>query len=286
MKKIYIIIIAVLLLAPLNSTWSQMVINEIMFNPNGDEPEWIELFNNNDVEFADSLRIQDPVREYTFYVNHLLPKTYCVLVKDTALIKSYRTIPESTLLIETKLPGLNNDKDTLYLKDNNNSILDNFIYKGSWSIKGYSLERSSPLQKADNNIVLKQSKAADSATCGRLNSILPSDTTALPSEDKVELNPNPFAPNSYDKKVCNIKLSFSKDYISLKISCYDLNGVLIRTLADEQDKLVKGNYNYTWDGLNEQGYPVQPGIYPLIITYKNEESEELITQTILSVVGN
>jgi hypothetical protein len=258
-----------------------------MYSPNGEEPEWVELFNNSEsIAFTDSLRIADPVRDYTFYINNLLPKSYCVLVSDTNLLKSYRSVPESALLLSTKLPGLNNDKDSIRLLNLNNQEIDFFIYKGTWAKKGFSLERTSPSFSADNSESLKQSIAPDSATCGRLNSVSGSVPDTLPEKDFVEIAPNPFSPNAMNgKNICNIKLEFSAEYISLKIICYDMNGVKVRTIADNPEKLVPGKYSFTWDGMNEMGYPVQPGIYPLFIEYKHESGNKIFSHKKLLVVG-
>jgi hypothetical protein len=45
----------------------------------------------------------------------------------------------------------------------------------------------------------------------------------------------------------------------MKIEVYDINGHKVRTLVDKTHK--PGNYSLTWDGTNDFGNPVSPGVY-------------------------
>ena len=153
---------------------STILVNEILPNPAGGEPEWIELINApsfnidmsgwtiNDVLTAPyTVKIPDGVA--------LLRNSYLVLTADSSIRSYHRSIP--CRIISINLPLLNNDQDGIVLKDDRNVIIDSMFYdKGYKIIKGYSLERRSILgQSADpNNWAL--SEDAEQSTPGRPNS--------------------------------------------------------------------------------------------------------------------
>lgn len=266
--------------------FSQVIINEIMYNPSNDEPEWIELFNKDNSIFNDSLRIEDPVRTYSFYPGNFLPNSYIILVDDSLQLKNHRKIPDSATIIQTKIPGLNNDKDSLFLKNSADVLIDRFIYKGTWAKKGYSLERVSPNSTAETIDEVKQSLANDSATCGRVNSNFSSIIDTLPTSNLIEISPNPFSPHATNgKNVCKINLQISEEIENLIINIYDLNGNSILELAKNPTKLSAGIYEFEWNGYNQHGYSVQTGIYPIIISYTILKRNETFTYKKLIVVG-
>ena len=268
------------------SAKSQIVINEIMFNPVGDEPEWIELYNYSNETFSDSLIISDIIKGYNIFLSNLPSKSYCVIVNDTILLRNFRSIPDSTLLVQTKIPSLNNDLDSLTLSLKTGEKIDSFYYKGTWSDKGYSLERISNTHPAINNETLLQSKDTTGATCGMINSNEIGIIPDLPLVDNfVAITPNPFSPNSYDKNICHLDVSTIEKFDRLSIDIYNMNGAKVINLADEQEMLTPGLYKFTWDGKNENGYIFQAGVYPVIINLQNSQSGKSLQFKKLIVIG-
>lgn len=274
-----------------NSVKSQsIIINEIMCYPQNSEPEWIELLNiSGDIISNDSLFIADPTRKYSFALNQLKPNQYCVLVKDTILLKNYRAIPDSALLIQTKIPSLNNDGDSLFLFNSQNVIIDSFYYSGKIALKGFSIERKNPSLPAISEQNLGKSLSIDSTTCGRINSYSiekPKDTTIA---NEIEITGNPFSPNSPNgKNKCEISINFPYNIKSFNLKIYDMNGNQVKSLAENLSLNSYETYNYIWDGTNEKGYIMQVGIYPLIITYEldGEGSNYQLTFSKLIVLAN
>jgi hypothetical protein len=267
-----------------------IIINEIMFNPQNSEPEWIELLNISDeILINDSLSITDPSHSYHFVLNTLNPNQYCVLVKDTNLLKNYRKIPDSTLLIQTKIPSLNNDSDSLFLSTSQGIIIDTFFYSGKYAPKGFSIERINPKLPANSSQNLAKSLSKDSATCGTINSYSieePKDSTI---NNEIDISGNPFSPNSINgKNKCEITLKFPHKVKSLNIKIYDMNGNQVRNLAENLSMNSYETYKYEWDGTNENGFILQVGIYPLIITYEKDDigPSYQLTYSKLIVLGN
>ena len=82
--------------------------------------------------------------------------------------------------------------------------------------------------------------------------------------------PNPF------NKMTNIDYGLSSSsQVSLIVN--DINGFYIRTLVD--DFQVKNSYQVVWNGLNDEGIPVENGNYILIMIANG--FSDTITMTLL-----
>ncbi|MCF8234663.1 MAG: T9SS type A sorting domain-containing protein [Bacteroidales bacterium] len=61
----------------------------------------------------------------------------------------------------------------------------------------------------------------------------------------------------------------------VELSIYDLQGRMIRTIADEY--LNAGTHKFTWDGTNDPGVKVDPGLYFYIFKTENEVTSKKIS---------
>ena len=156
-----------------------IVVNEIMFSPLGGEPEWIELFNNSDVEI--NLKdwtvwdvITTPVKA-TIKNDLIIPANgYIVLTKDSSIINYHRLI--SSQILEISLPSFNNDGDGVVLKDNRRITIDSVLYSNQWGgTSGFSLERVSSTNSSNNQFNWASSKDIEQSTPGRINSVTPKE---------------------------------------------------------------------------------------------------------------
>jgi hypothetical protein len=274
-----------LFLFSISSSFSQLQFSEIMFNPLTDEQEWIELYNNSDGDIVgNAFTIADPVRAYHFTIPYSNAKQYIVLAKDTEQIKQSYQIPEGALLIQTPIPGLNNDKDSLYLRNSDSIIIDTLFYDGKWSEKGISLERASFLLAANTNDNLKSCIAPDSSTCGKANSVLETSVKPDTTSSKIHLSPNPFSPNGTDgKNQCSIKYTLPNKQFKATCKIYNLNGVTIRTLSSSE--VFNSELNLIWDGTNESGFRMPVGVYPVILEITDLQDDASAVEKALIVIG-
>lgn len=157
-------------------TMSSVVINEIMPAPEGDEPEWIELFNPNSttVTLLKPL-ISDAQSTKPLPDLSINSRSYLILCKDPVALKNIRNIPANAVVVEAKLPSLNNTGDKVILRNNDSSIIDEIFYESTCVVAGRSLERRLYQEPADCSHNLYQSISPDGATAGYINSVSPVD---------------------------------------------------------------------------------------------------------------
>lgn len=77
--------------------------------------------------------------------------------------------------------------------------------------------------------------------------------------------PNPFNP------VTTIDFSVTEDNTPVRISIFNVNGKLIKTLTESE--FNKGSYSVNWNGLNQNGEDVTSGIYFSVLDTGNETSK-------------
>ena len=158
-----------------NNISNDVVINEIMYAPLTDEPEWIELFNrtNNSISLKDWTITDIYTTPSTVKIStdiSIMSKSYLIITRDSAIFNSHPFIPSPVLKLN--IPPLNNDADGVILKDNVGKVIDSVKYDQQWGgNSGYSLERKSP----DLSSLLKDnwgtSKDFERSTPGRINSL-------------------------------------------------------------------------------------------------------------------
>lgn len=157
----------------------QIVINEIMYRPAGQQPEWFEIFNPaqqpinlKEWQFSDAntnqkFRLSDS--------NLSIASGGFVIVAESANLKQYYSNITSPVIIPTRgWPALNNNGDAIELYDPIGTVVDQVSYSPSWGNEpGISLERKDPSGNSDDPSNWGQSQHSEGATPGMENSIAP-----------------------------------------------------------------------------------------------------------------
>jgi len=122
-----------------------IIINEVMYAPTGDMPEWVEFFNrNSNMISVSGWRISDAgatkvlVNGGSFLIP---PNTFFVITADTVLLKTYFSF--SVPLFQASFGALNNTTpDAVVLFDDAGRTIDSVYYRQSWGdANGQSLQR-------------------------------------------------------------------------------------------------------------------------------------------------
>lgn len=123
-----------------------IIVNEIMFNPQDDEPEWIEIYNNS--EHSINLRdwqisdvITNPVYTTITTENYYIePGKLVILSKDSGIYEYHPNLSEGVILLNFAI--LNNTEDGVVLYNRFGETIDSVFYSSQFSKKtGHSIER-------------------------------------------------------------------------------------------------------------------------------------------------
>ncbi len=159
---------------PKPNEYNDIVINEIMYSPTGEEPEWVEIYNQSDKSInLKNWKFSDRTSSVLISNEDLLIESleYLVLTDDSILTSIY-TIPSKIRTIN--LPSLNNTDDDLRLLNPQLITIDSVAYKSNWGGNaGTSLERVSFVENSNDFSNWKGSTSKIFATPGDINSVTP-----------------------------------------------------------------------------------------------------------------
>lgn len=156
-----------------------VVVNEIMFSPVGGEPEWIEFFNNGNVDInLKGWSVSDIITTpfVSFIKNDFIipANSYSIITRDSSIVNYHRYVHSN--LLEMNFATLNNDRDGVVLKDNRGLTIDSVLYSNQWGgTNGFSLERISTTVSSNNQNNWASSNDYEQSTPGRINSITPKE---------------------------------------------------------------------------------------------------------------
>ena len=267
-----------------------LIINEIMFDPQVNNSEFIEFYNygNSSLNIG-GWKVED--LSGNFYkisdASFVVPQNnYFVLAADSQIFDNYDLSNFKNIsVLNAGSLGLSAD-ETIILKDIRGNTIDSISYNDKWhnknfsSTKNISLERINPEMDGNNSMNWSSSVNPHGATPGKINSIFSENKS---TEEKISVLPNPFSPDNdgfEDFTIVNYSLSQKTSQVRIKI--FDNRGRLLRTLLNNQPSGSKGSVIF--DGLEEDGTPFRIGIYIIFLEALNETSGVLeILKTVVVV---
>jgi hypothetical protein len=271
---------------------SDIVINEIMFDPGEDNSEFIEFLNLSDDSvnvggwrFEDENGNSYKLSEIPLMITD---NSYFILAADSLTIFKYG-LDESVLktIVGVFSLGLVNTGELILLKDVKGNVIDSVWYSDKWhndnfgSTKNISLERINPNLGANDPSNWSSSADPIGATPGNQNSIY---TVNLNQESNLSVSPNPFSPDNdgfEDFTIINYKLTQATSQVRIKI--YDSKGRLVRTLTSNQASGSSGSVIF--DGLGDDGDALRIGIYIIFLEAINEGTGVVETMKTVVVVA-
>lgn len=173
------------LLAVPAESMAQLLITEVHPTPASGEPEWVECVNTG----ARPLRLVSWMicdsRTCASLADVTIPAGgFAVLTPDAEALAETRSVPADAVVIECRLPSLNNTVDRVELRSSDSSIVDSVTYDTRRHERGRSIERCG--EWVDGTVTYRSlwsaSQRRDSASCGMLNScvLLPRDVRVMP----------------------------------------------------------------------------------------------------------
>ncbi len=246
-----------------------LVINEIMYEPNPGEPEWIELYNRSDKFLSlEKLFIKFGIDTISLST---LPRTIMpgeLLLSSSDRNSLVKMLPylEPRRVLNIQLPTLKNTGDNLVIHYGTGMIdsvnyLPEFHFELLQDTRGVSLERIDPDQGSFPHNWASASSRVGFSTPGLMNSHY---TTEFRGLEKISVEPRAITPNNDGEGDLAI-ISYRLGPGSWVITCYvfDLSGNLVALPADHIFSASEGTI--TWDGIRNNGRKAEMGIYLVLL---------------------
>jgi hypothetical protein len=223
----------------INEIRGDLVINEIMYAPNSQEPEWVEIYNRSTkIINMFGYKIADDATT-TRVINlplTLNPNEYLVVAKDSSIMNVHGSI--SILRINT-FASLNNSGDRVVLLDSLNRVIDSLNYKSSWGgTNGKSLERINAAGSSVDSTNWKTSTAALGSTPGRFNSATPYDNDLI----VIIVSHSPSFPIKGDSVAINIRIDNIGKNIANNFELEIFNDLNLDLIAQPSERFLLRNY--------------------------------------------
>jgi hypothetical protein len=267
---------------------SDVVINEILFNPRPNANDFIELYNrSNKVVDASQLYIAN--RNSTGAVNSLkkltekpayfFPGDYFVITEDAINLQQAYLVKNPSAVIEiSSLPSFPDDKGTVVILNGQGEVVDEVVYSKDWHFgliaddDGVSIERIDPDAESQN----KESWHSAASTAGYGTPTY--KNSQYKQADKIsamiEVNPKVFSPdNDGYEDLATINYQLSESGYVANILIFDASGRLVRSLVKNGMLGLKGSWN--WDGLDEKKQRLSMGPYIIFTELFNLQGKKL-----------
>jgi hypothetical protein len=248
-----------------------VLINEILFNPRSGGVDFVEIINNSDkfinlknwtlANRPEEVALNSQVITLQDFI--LSPGSFLVCTSDGVILKNqYPTSLEKNFMTTT-IPSMNDDTGSIALVSPEGTLMDSFIYEDDYhtpllkDTEGVSLERIS-LAEANISTNWKSANASVGfATPGYLNSNTRPENFI--DENAVQIIPEIFSPNVPGQDFAQINYKFDRSGLIAQIKIVDLQGRVIKELANNETLALDGFYR--WDGDRTEGDKARRGYY-------------------------
>ncbi len=253
--------------------FGSILINEIMYDPEEGEPEFIELYLPGSAYFD----LQDlalhvtgiegspdhpfPLAEQSTII---FPGDYLIATRSVGQLRAVYHLDPSGCWIEVPdLPEMKNGGGTIYLTDRAGAVIDMTGYSDEMHMeglnsRGVSLERISSERPGNDPGNWHSAASIEGyATPGKVNS---QSEDAILSDELLTVEPKVFSPDMDGyQDLLKINLFTRSSGWVIRLWITDLTGLRVRTLANNH---IGGPFlTYTWDGEDDHGGLVAGGIY-------------------------
>jgi hypothetical protein len=282
-------------------TGSEVVINEIMYNPLAnsednlpDQTEYIELFNPGDRAVSlegmylhdapDELNEVRAIAPVSTSFSWISPGGFALVYAedeasefgDSRLARYFSMEEEDdrfALRVDRSSLSLGSTSDAIFLADSSGTTVDSVFFDEGWQnpnvfdTRGIALERIDPLGLSNNPGNWSSSTYVSGGTPLAENSIF-QQAGSVPEGVGISFNPNPFSPDE-DGFEDNLFINYSldaPDYL-LRVRIFDRYGREVRELVEGHQAGFEGSV--IWDGLTDDGNRNRVGIYIVLFEAYN-----------------
>ena len=259
---------------PVEPSRSDIVINEILFNPANNGFDYVEFYNPGNkiadvsklyVANRNSSNVIGSIKQISSIPFYIFPGDYLVITEDLATLELNYLVRDADAVIQlSSLPSLPDDEGDVILLNGQGDVVDEVKYSDSWHFKlinnpqGVSLERIDPSGPSQN--AANWHSAASTAGYGTPTYENSQYKQKQPIDAAIEVTPKIFSPdNDGHDDVATIQYKIADPGYVANITIYDSQGRPVRYLVKNGTLGLGGQWN--WDGLDEKGNKLPIGIY-------------------------
>ena len=253
---------------------ASVLINEIMYDPFEEDPEYVELFlpgkqvldlQDLSIHLVEEGGSPDDPTPLSSRSRLILPGQYLVLTGCVPHLMNAYGLELSGQWVEVEgLTGLHNSSGIIYLTDRAGNVVDMAVYNDDMHMelledpRGISLERVSVNRSGSDADNWHSAASLEGySTPGRKNS---QSLQEGEGDRRLEVEPEVFSPdNDGCKDLLEITSSAGGPDWVIGLLITDLHGNIIRVLANYH--LAGPSLTYTWDGEGETGSMQPMGFY-------------------------
>jgi hypothetical protein len=265
---------------------NDLIINEILFNPNSDGTDYVEIYNRSAniinlktilLANRSSSGVIGSMRSLSAVDLAMFPSEYYVLSADEKLVKRQFTAKNLSAFINLNpMPSYPDASGTVVLTDQGGLIVDEFAYDEKWHFplitnnEGVALERIDPnaaTQNKDN--WHSAAKDVGYGTPSYQNSQFRLD---LQVQGELTVTPEIFSPdNDGNDDFLTISYRFPENGYMLNCTVFDVAGRAVKAL--QRNAILGQQGSFRWDGLNDKLQQLPMGPYVIFTEVFNLEGK-------------
>lgn len=281
---------------PTQAEANDIIINEVLFSPNTNCVEFIELWNISDkvidlkelilANYDTIANVNTNFNEISTNSFLMKPDDYIIVSTNSQKVMScYKTLSQNSFIDVASMPKLNKTNGSIALCLKGGFVIDRMAYTDKMhfallkTINGVSLERINPYTSSlDKNNWHSAAETAGFGTPGYKNSQYSQQAIA---DGEIEISPKSFSPdNDGYNDFTTIKCKFQKSSNMINITIYDASGKVVRKLAENE--LCGSSCEFVWDGINDKRQKTTIGRYLVLIeTYDLEGNNHKYKQSVV-----
>ena len=263
-----------------------IVINEILFNPNSGGVDYVEIYNRSQkiidakqlyIANRNSTNVISSIQQVSIESVLLFPKNFLVITEDPQIVmQQYVTTNPDAFLQVSSMPSFPDDKGDVIILNAQGKIIDEVIYSDKWHFALISNTEGVSLERIDYNAPSVQSNFHSAATSvgygtpGYKNSQFRIDQQV---QGEITVIPEVFSPdNDGIDDFATINYSFPSPGYVANITIFDASGRPVRYLEKNALSGIKGSY--IWDGLGEKQQKLSQGIYIIYTEIFNTDGKK------------
>jgi hypothetical protein len=262
---------------PADASPLEIVINEILFNPQSGGSDYVELYNRSNKIF-DANKLYIANRNSSGVISspkllapspcYIFPEEYIVVTENaTELALNYLVQNPDVVLTISSLPSFPDDEGDVILLNFQGNIVDEIKYRDDWhfalidNAEGVALERIDPDGPSQNETNWHSAAStAGHGTPGYKNSQY---KLLQGINATIEITPKVFSPDNDGRDdVTTIQYKTTEPGYTANITIYDAGGRPVTSLVRNGILGLTGYWN--WDGLDDKKLKLPVGTYIIV----------------------